>query len=223
MMMNRSLYFLASYVLFFSFFTISVCGQQVNDSLEVLLKPYGSLRGNMAFFDDKMELQENASRIGVELKIKKGELSFIAGGEVQLNMFRGSTSFNVDGNLSRGFVTVESTQDRQVFGNRLGYLGIDFGRFGVVTIGKQWSVYRDVTAYTDRFNVFGARASATFIGGTDGGETGTGVRISLEFTEIEWEIFTLEVKFRRGEVIMIISSMDLGLLFSTNYYRGCFQ
>ncbi|WP_326981447.1 porin [Chryseobacterium sp. MYb264] len=174
MMMNRSLYFLASYVLFFSFFTISVCGQQVNDSLEVLLKPYGSLRGNMAFFDDKMELQENASRIGVELKIKKGELSFIAGGEVQLNMFRGSTSFNVDGNLSRGFVTVESTQDRQVFGNRLGYLGIDFGRFGVVTIGKQWSVYRDVTAYTDRFNVFGARASATFIGGTDGGETGTG-------------------------------------------------
>src|SRR5690606_31139842 len=40
--------------------------------------------------------------------------------------------------------------------------------------GKQWSVYRDVTSYTDRFSVFGARASATFIGGTDGGANGTG-------------------------------------------------
>lgn len=148
--------------------------QETKDSLEVLVKPYASLRGHLAVYDQKMEMQENASRIGMELTIKKGNLGFIAGGEIQLNMFKGGTSFNVDGNLSGGFLTVESAQKQQVFGNRLGYLGLDFGKFGTLTIGKQWSVYRDVTAYTDRFNVFGSRASATFIGGTDGGETGTG-------------------------------------------------
>lgn len=148
--------------------------QEVKDSLEIFVKPYTSLRGHLAVYDQKMEMQENASRIGVELTIKKGNLGFIAGGEIQLNMFKGGTSFNVDGNLSGGFLTVDSAQKQQVFGNRLGYLGLDFGKFGTLTIGKQWSVYRDVTAYTDRFNVFGSRASATFIGGTDGGETGTG-------------------------------------------------
>ncbi len=66
--------------------------------------------------------------------MKKGNLGFIAGGEIQLNMFKGGTSFNVDGNLSGGFLTVESAQKQQVFGNRLGYLGLDFGKFGTLTI-----------------------------------------------------------------------------------------
>ncbi|WP_228412729.1 porin [Chryseobacterium sp. G0162] len=148
--------------------------QETKDSLEILFKPYASLRGHLAAYDNKLELQENASRIGLEVNVKNRDFGFIAGGEIQLNMFKGGTSFNVDGNLSGGFFSVESAQKQQVFGNRLGYLGLDFGKFGTLTIGKQWSVYRDVTAYTDRFNVFGARASATFIGGTDGGETGTG-------------------------------------------------
>lgn len=147
---------------------------QEKDSLEILVKPYASLRGHLAVYDNKLELQENASRIGLEVNIKKHDFGIIAGGEIQLNMFKGGTSFNLDGNLSGGFLNVESAQKQQVFGNRLGYLGLDLGKFGTLTIGKQWSVYRDVTAYTDRFNVFGSRASATFIGGTDGGETGTG-------------------------------------------------
>lgn len=151
-----------------------VCAQDTKDSVEISVRPYASLRGHVAVYDNKMELQENASRIGMELNIKKGNFGFIAGGEVQLNMFKGGTSFNVDGNLSGGFLTLESAQTQQVFGNRLGYLGLDLGKFGTLTIGKQWSVYRDVTFYTDRFNVFGARASATFVGGTDGGEPGTG-------------------------------------------------
>ncbi|MCS4304204.1 porin [Chryseobacterium sp. BIGb0232] len=147
---------------------------QEKDSVEILLKPYASLRGHLAVYDNKLELQENASRIGLEVNIKKHDFGIIAGGEIQLNMFKGGTSFNVDGNLSGGFLSVESAQKQQVFGNRLGYLGLDLGKFGTLTIGKQWSVYRDITAYTDKFNVFGSRASATFIGGTDGGETGTG-------------------------------------------------
>lgn len=172
--MIRQYYLLMLFSLLFMVKELPVYGQNVKDSVEISLRPYASLRGHMAVYDHKMELQENASRIGMELNIKKGTLGFIAGGEVQLNMFRGRTSFNVDGSLSSGFVTMESSQSRQVFGNRLGYLGIELGKYGTLTIGKQWSVYRDITSYTDRFNVFGARASATFVGGTDGGETGTG-------------------------------------------------
>ncbi|WP_422695047.1 porin [Chryseobacterium sp. Mn2064] len=171
--MSRRFYWLLHFILFIVF-SDPVYGQDVKDSIEVSVKPYASLRGHMAVYDNKMQLQENASRIGLELLVKKGGIGFIAGGEIQLNMFKGGTSFNVDGSLSGGFVTVEAAQTQQVFGNRLGYLGIDLEKFGTITIGKQWSVYRDVTSYTDRFNVFGARASATFIGGTDGGETGTG-------------------------------------------------
>ncbi|WP_207909190.1 porin [Pedobacter sp. ok626] len=121
-----------------------------------------------------MELQENASRIGTELSIRKGKIGFVAGVEIQVNMFRGSSSFNADGNLSGGFLNIQASQTQQVFGNRLGYLGIDLDKYGTLTIGKQWSVYRDISSYTDRFNVFGSRASATFVGGTDGGENGTG-------------------------------------------------
>lgn len=79
---------------------------------------------------------------------------------------------NADGNLSGQFLNIQAEQTQQVFGNRLGYLGISLDKYGTLTIGKQWSVYHDIMSYTDRFNVFGARASATFVGGTDGGENG---------------------------------------------------
>lgn len=152
----------------------SIYGQDIIDSVEISFKPYAGLRGHTAVFDNQLELQENASRIGAELHIKKGKMAFIAGLEIQVNLFRGSSSFNADGNLSGGFLNIQAAQTQQVFGNRLGYLGISLKKYGTLTIGKQWSVYRDVTSYTDRFNVFGARASATFVGGTDGGENGTG-------------------------------------------------
>lgn len=152
----------------------SLYSQESIDTVGISFKPYTSLRGQVAVFDKQMELQENASRIGTELNIKKGKIEFIAGLELQVNLFRGSTSFSADASLSEGFINIQTTQTQQVLGNRLGYLGFSIEKYGVITIGKQWSVYRDISSYTDRFNVFGARASATFVGGTDGGASGTG-------------------------------------------------
>lgn len=158
----------------FLFNSIMIQAQESNDSINISFKPYTSLRGHLAVHDNVMELQENASRAGLEVNLKKGKIAFIAGLEIQVNMFKGNSAFNVDGNLGSDLLTIVSEQKQQVFGSRLGYLGLDFDKYGKLTIGKQWSIYRDVTAYTDRFNVFGARASATFTGGTDGGEVGTG-------------------------------------------------
>ena len=158
----------------FLLFGFIVNAQQSNDSIDISIRPYTSLRGHLAMHDKVMELQENASRAGIEINLKKGNIAFVAGIELQINMFKGNSSFNVDGNLDSDLLTIVSEQKQQVFGNRLGYLGIDLSKYGKITFGKQWSVYRDVTAYTDRFNVFGGRASATFTGGTDGGLLGTG-------------------------------------------------
>jgi predicted porin len=91
-----------------------------------------------------------------------------------MNMFKDNLTFNADANLSGGFLILDKTQTQQVFGTRLGYLGIDMNKFGTVTVGKQWSVYYDITGYTDKFNVFGGQASATYVTGTDGGGSGTG-------------------------------------------------
>lgn len=166
--------FLAACIFASTFSNNKVLAKNSYDSLEISIRPYVSLRGHLAFYDKKFELQENTSCAGSSINIKKGILSFIATVEVQINLFRGNSSFNADGNLSGEFLSIHTSQTHQVLGNRLGSLGISMGKYGSLTFGKQWSVYRDITAYTDKFNVFGSRASATFIGGTDGGSNGTG-------------------------------------------------
>lgn len=160
----------ASAMLFYS----SVNAQEDADSLQVSLKPYGSFRGHFAVYNDEIEFQENASRVGFELSLKKKNTRFFVASELQMNMFKGSSVFNADANLSGGFLVIQPQQNNQVFGTRLGYLGVDIGKFGTISVGKQWSVYYDITSYTDKFNVFGGQGSATYVAGTDGGETGTG-------------------------------------------------
>ena len=45
--------------------------QNARDSVEIAIKPYASLRGHLAVYDRGIELQENASRAGMEVSIKK--------------------------------------------------------------------------------------------------------------------------------------------------------
>jgi predicted porin len=136
---------------------------------------YGSLRGHVAGFDGEQEVQDNSSRVGVDFSREFGEkLTVVAGAEFSLNLFDSDFQFNLDAGTDTGFVTVSREEAGQVFGTRLGRLGLDLGRWGRVTIGKQWSVYSDVSRYTDTFDVFGKEASGTYRGGTDGGALGTG-------------------------------------------------
>jgi predicted porin len=82
--------------------------------------------------------------------------------------------FNADASNPGGFSTVYQTTN-PLFTARLGYLGVDFGPAGKVSVGKQNSVHYDITGYTtDQLNVFGGQASATYVGGTDGGVTASG-------------------------------------------------
>ncbi|MBD8490918.1 porin [Echinicola sp. CAU 1574] len=148
--------------------------QTRNDSLTLSFKPYSSFRGHFSLFNGELEIQQNASRIGFEIALSKENSTFFAGSELSLNMFRGDQQFNLDASTSGGFIDIDSYQVNQVFGTRLGYLGVKFKRGGTIMVGKQWSVYYDVTGYTDKFNVFGGGGTATYTSGTDGGTTGTG-------------------------------------------------
>ncbi|CAG20537.1 porin [Photobacterium profundum] len=65
----------------------------------------------------------------------------------------------------------------QDFSNRLGNVYFLNEQVGTITLGKQWSTYYDITAWTDVFWIYGGEASGTYDGRaeTDGhGDSGTG-------------------------------------------------
>ncbi|WP_274474657.1 porin [Mangrovimonas aestuarii] len=148
--------------------------QKQTDSIKIEFKPYSSFRGHLAYYNDEIEIQENASRIGFDLAVLKEKTRFFVRVNLGVNLFKGPVQFNVDANTNSGFLTVRDEQSRQVFTSRLGYLGIEFEKYGILSIGKQWSVYYDVSGYTDWFNVFGGQGSATYVAQSDGGDSGTG-------------------------------------------------
>lgn len=151
------------------------------DSTDVQVNLYGSFRGHFAAYDKEIEIQENASRMGFEIIAKRKSIRYFAGLEMQVNMFRSATSFNLSASTTGGYLEADRNQNRQLLTSRLGYLGADLGKWGSFVLGKQRSIYYDITSYTDRFNVFGGGASATYTAGTDGGYTGTG-RADQAFT-----------------------------------------
>ena len=98
-----------------------------------------------------------------------------AGAEWGVNLVRSETQFNLSAaGPENEFGTVSSTTN-PVFLARLGFIGVDFGPFGKVAMGKQNAVHYDIASYTtDRFNVFGGQGTHAYVAGTDGGQTGTG-------------------------------------------------
>ena len=91
-----------------------------------------------------------------------------------MNLVQSETTLNAGATTASGFGVVQQAT-QPVFGARLGFLGVDFGKFGRLTFGKQNSTHYDIASYTtDRFNVFGGQSTATYVAGTDGGQSGTG-------------------------------------------------
>ena len=148
---------------------------EANEGKEFIgtFEPYGQWRTQLAVFDDTAEVQDNATRVGINFRTR-GAIQMFVGTEWGVNLVKSSTQFNLSaaGPGEFGEVTTDTTSP---FTARLGYVGIDFGPVGQVAIGKQRSDHYDVTSYTtDRFNVFGGQGTSTYVAGTDGGASGTG-------------------------------------------------
>ena len=137
---------------------------------------YGSFRGHGAGYGGELEIQDNSSRVGARFSREvSSRLRVLAGVELSVNLFDSDFSFNVEASTDTGFGTIDRTDAGDVFGTRLGYVGVDLARGGRLTIGKQWSTYYDVSAWTDEFDVFGGEGGFTYTPpGTDGGTLGTG-------------------------------------------------
>ena len=138
-----------------------------------LFEPYGQLRTHLAAYNDDLEVQDNATRFGINFATR-GNVKVIAGAEWGVNLVQSETQFNLSAPGSGEF-GVATTETNPVFLARLGFVGADLGPFGRVAIGKQYAVQYDIASYTtDRFNVFGGQGTSSYVAGTDGGTTGTG-------------------------------------------------
>jgi predicted porin len=134
---------------------------------------YGQIRTHLATFKDDLEVQDNATRVGINFT-SRSKIKVIAGMEWGVNLVRSETQFNLSASGTDNFGTVE-TSTNPVFLARLGFAGVDAGPLGRLIIGKQYAVHYDIASYTtDRFNVFGGQGTHAYVAGTDGGETGTG-------------------------------------------------
>ncbi len=138
-----------------------------------MLNPYGSLRTIVGISDAGAQVQDDASRVGINFTTF-GRIKVFGTAEWGVNLVQSETTFNAGATTASGFGVInQATQP--VFGARLGFVGVDFGAFGRLAFGKQNSTHYDITDYTtDRFNVFGGQSTATYVAGTDGGQSGTG-------------------------------------------------
>ena len=98
-------------------------------------EPYGQLRTHLAAFNDTAEVQDNATRVGINFRTR-GAVKMFAGTEWGVNLVQSATQFNLSASGPGEFGVVR-TETSPVFTARLGFVGIDFGPVGRVAIGKQ--------------------------------------------------------------------------------------
>lgn len=136
-------------------------------------QPYGSLRTIISIpANGPAEVQDDATRVGINFATF-GPVKVIGTTEWGVNLVQSETSLNVGATTASGFGEVQQVT-QPVFGARLGFIGVDFGKYGRLSYGKQLSTHYDIASYTtDRFNVFGGQSTATYVAGTDGGQSGT--------------------------------------------------
>lgn len=163
-------------------------------------EPYGQFLAHLAIYEGEAEVQDNASWLG--MRFSTGEkVKFFAAVELGISLIQGP-QFNVGATTRSGFLQIEE-EVPAVFGNRLGYLGVDFGAGGRLALGKQNSAHYDIASYTtDRWNVFGGQASLAYPASTDGGETGTGrANRALTYRNSAFDRldFTLQTSFRSAD------------------------
>ncbi|MCG8592746.1 MAG: porin [Proteobacteria bacterium] len=144
----------------------------VVETVRETLNAYGSLRVRFVAADGGEEVQNGASRLGLRLR-RDFSSTFAVVGQVewQVNLVDNPTILTVGDSTSSELTEVDNAD---AFETRLGWLGVDGGRWGRLTLGKQWSTYYDVAGWTDEFYVFGATSLGVFNAGTDGGQIGTG-------------------------------------------------
>jgi predicted porin len=165
----------SQFLLLVFFFGIITNDRTASQTFLDNLNFYSSIRLHIATYDKKSEMQDNGSRIGFKVRTGLAEgINMLGRVELAMRLIQNSIELNLDNITESDPWLVPIGSPNEVFSLRLAYLGFDFKQYGIITAGKQWSVYYDLSSWTDLFYVFGASASGTFVSRTDGGFTGTG-------------------------------------------------
>ncbi|POB14943.1 MULTISPECIES: porin [Pseudomonadati] len=164
----------------------SICASSFLYSSTITAKNLGddfSLYGKISMAaigqDGAQSLNNNSSRFGFKYKRDGLIEKFTTGLRAEFGINTSNTSQSIQSiPNTTGRFQVDNTSDRP-FSTRLAYLWIENGDFNA-TIGKNWSVWYDVTEMTDIFMVTGAFASSTFTANSEVIGTSRGVDL-LEF------------------------------------------
>ncbi|MFV8783679.1 porin [Microbulbifer sp. SA54] len=162
----------------------------IYQSNEVTLYMEGYFTAHMVNTRGDTQMQNGASRIRIGLNVPAYD--------------KWDTGFNVEWGIN----AISSAQNLIIQGDqqaapgdrgeslylRQGHAFAKHPKWGDFTIGKQWSVYYEVTYITDWYNVSGGLASGTYALGTDGGVSGTGRADSAITWRKAWEFEAGEFK-----------------------------
>jgi predicted porin len=149
-----------------------------------LIRLYGSFRIGIATQEGGSTTVEDLSpRIGFRGQAKLSDkINVTARVELGVNLVDQDSNEVV---ISGDQLGTERFEDEDAVTTRLGYAGL-VGDWGSVLIGMQWSVYYDVTQWTDMFWAVGGNGSGTYNAGTDGGVSGTGRAEKAVTTRFRW-------------------------------------
>ena len=70
-------------------------------------EPYGRVLAHVAAYDDQMEVQDNASWVGLRFATR-GPITFFAATEWGVNLVRGGTQFSAGATTDSGFFTIDA-------------------------------------------------------------------------------------------------------------------
>ena len=167
---------------------------------------YGSIRARYREQGGETEWQDASSRLGLEADWQFLPEYYLLG--------RYEVGFNV---LARLDHDKNNDEFMDTINTRLLYAGLELPN-GQLIVGKNWSPYYEVAAFTDRFEGAGGRGSGTYNALTDGGPTGTGRadnavqgNISLNFLpHTVFKPFDLNLQLQQGNSIPFGNGADYG-------------
>jgi hypothetical protein len=109
----------------------------VNPDLQYtgFFQPYGSLRTIIGISNAGAQVQDDATRVGLNLATR-GAIRVFGTTEWGINLVQSETTFNAGATTSSGFGVLNQVT-QPVFGARLGYFGVESGKFGSLSFGKQ--------------------------------------------------------------------------------------
>jgi predicted porin len=192
------------------------------------LSAYGKLSVMTHVEDNDASIEDSGSRVGLKAhRVLVSGVKVSARGEWSFNAVNNTSTLSIGDN--QNFL---SSDANKTFSRRLGYLSFDLKSFGVFRVGKQWSVYSDVSHFTDNFNLYGGSSGGTYNLRTDGGQSGTGrvsqaVTYRNSFWGIQYGLQAKLIKNRKLTVdetdVSIVAKDAYGFSAKRTFFKDMFE